>query len=290
MLITGASGFLGYHLLPLAVQEWEVHAIVHHNQIDGKEVTCHHLNLSDYAALEQLFNQVQPDAVLHLAAISNANTCELRPWETWKVNVEAGANLAKLSAKYGVHFGLASTDLVFDGKQGNYTECDEAKPLNKYGRQKLEAEALCLRFNPKAIIFRLPLMVGAPWASEGNYLRGFLAQYEQGKDINLFTDEYRSVCGAASVAAGMLALLPVAIGIIHLAGPERLSRYELGMIIAEVFGLDSQRLNKCRQADLLMAAPRPADVSLNSNLAFSYGYKPLLVREELLQLDLERDL
>jgi dTDP-4-dehydrorhamnose reductase len=290
LLITGASGFLGYHLLPLVQELWEIHAIIHNKEIVSEKIVCHSVSLLDYDALKELFGQVKPDAVLHLAAVSNANTCELKPWQTWKINVEASVNLAKLSAQHNITFALTSTDLVFDGKKGNYTEQDEARPVNRYGKQKLEAEKLCLRYHPKAIIFRLPLMFGVPDASEGNYLKGLLKQYEAGKEISLFEDEYRSVCGAASVARGILELLPVASGIIHLAGADRLSRYDFGMITAEVFGLDSWRMKKCRQADVPMAAPRPRDVSLNSNLAFSYGYKPLLVREELLQLKSESDL
>jgi dTDP-4-dehydrorhamnose reductase len=173
---------------------------------------------------------------------------------------------------------------VFDGKQGMYKEEDDKSPLSVYGEQKSEAEDEIRNIYPSATIFRLPLMIGAPVASRSNYLKSFLQQISEGQKATLFYDEYRSACGAKSIAQGMLTLLgsnsdlpPV----VHVAGSERLSRYDIGLAIAKAFGLSETMLQSMSQKDLQMVAPRPADVSLDISKAVALGYQPVALAEEL---------
>ena len=124
-------------------------------------------------------------------------------------------------------------------------------------------------------------MFGALEASDKNYFPGFIRNMKEGKSNKLFYDEYRSLCGAKSVAEGILHLCEEVSGIVHLAGAERVSRYDFGIAIAQAFGLDKSLLQSCSQKDVQMAAPRPADVSLNIQKAISLGYAPLGYQEEL---------
>jgi len=180
-----------------------------------------------------------------------------------------------------VPFVFTSTDLVFDGTKGNYTEENTPNPLMVYGEHKLLAEKETERVYPSALIARCPLMFGALEASSRNYFPSFISNLKEGKINKLFYDEYRSVCGAKSVAEGILHICEEVSGIVHLAGAERVSRYDFGMAIAEAFGLDKNLLESCSQKDVYMAAPRPADVSLNIEKAISLGYAPLGYQEEL---------
>ena len=281
LLLTGGSGFLGHHLIPLALQKFKVHYVVHKTYCSIENAVPHNINLNDYYATAQYINLLKPDYILHLAASPDANYCEVFPWNSWKINVEASMHLAKIAALENIPFAFTSTDLIFDGTQGNYTEEDTPNPVSKYGAQKWEAEKLIHQQNPDAAIFRLPLMFGKAYTAKVNYLTDLVAKLKKGEKVNLFTDEYRSVCGANSVAHGILKLLGKAKGTYHMGGPERLSRYEFGMMVVKIFGCDPALIHACKQEDVKMAAPRPKDVSLNSSKAIYLGFRPLGSEEEL---------
>lgn len=281
LLLTGASGFLGYHLLRVAATDWEVYGITHSNSFDFNKVVAVNCDITNYIELGNFIDDIEPDAIIHTAAISDANYCQQNKEQSYEVNVEATKNLAGICSDYNIPFAFTSTDLVFDGKNGMYTEEDAKNPLNAYGEQKAKAEDEVLRIYPNATVFRLPLMFGYPAASNGNYLNKFLQDIKGGKTATLFTDEYRSVCGAKSIAKGLLHLLGKTSGIVHLAGPQRLSRYEFGIEAVKAFRLPVESIKAGSQKDIKMAAPRPADVSLDISKALTLGYSPLTVAEEL---------
>ena len=281
LLITGASGFLGYHLLRVA-GNYEVYAIHHSKPIAFAETTNIQCDITNYIALGDVFEDVAPDAVIHAAAISDANYCQQNKEQSYAVNVEATKNLAGICSDYNIPLAFTSTDLVFDGRKGMYKEDDEKNPLNAYGEQKSIAEEEVLKIYPQATVFRLPMMFGAAEASSANYLQKFTAQLKAGQTASLFYDEYRSACGAKSIAEGMLKLMQNNNGVIHLAGNEKLSRYDFGLLAAEAFSLNQKLLQPCSQKDVKMAAPRPADVSLDISKALSLGFTPLAVQHELI--------
>ncbi len=281
LILTGASGFLGYHLLRAATSEWEIYGITHSNNFDFKHAIAINCDICNYIELGNYIDDIEPDAVIHTAAISDANFCEQNKSLSYDVNVEATKNLAGICCDFNIPFAFTSSDLVFDGKKGMYREDDERNPVSVYGEQKVVAEDEVLKIYPEATVFRLPLMFGEPEANASNYLRKFLLQLKNGEEAKLFHDEYRSVCGARSIALGILKLLENNSGIFHLAGKEKLSRYNFGMKAASVYQLDESLLQSCSQKDVKMSAPRPADVSLDISKALSLGFVPLNVDEEL---------
>ncbi|MEX2590504.1 MAG: sugar nucleotide-binding protein, partial [Chitinophagales bacterium] len=166
-------------------------------------------------------------------------------------------------------------------KKGNYTEKDQPNPLNIYGLQKVEAEQEILRVYSNAAICRMPLMLGDAEGFHEKFLQQFLSKTTKKESMPLFTDEYRSPLGGNSAAKGLWLALEKMQGLYHLGGTERLSRWELGLIIAEKFGIDKQLLKAGKQADLKGKAPRPADVSLNSSKAVKLDFKPKRIAEDL---------
>jgi dTDP-4-dehydrorhamnose reductase len=219
--------------------------------------------------------KVQPDAIFHLAAQANANACEQNPTAAWAINVEATASLANYAADRSIPFLYTSTDMVFDGKKAPYAPDAPTEPINTYGRQKVEAERLVLAAYPQATIARLPLMYGV-FSQEGNFLAQWHGQLLANQPIKAFTDEFRTCVFGGDAALGLWLLLHQGVsGIWHLGGQERLSRYEFAKMLAEVIGADPQLVQAIRQAELPMAANRPADVSLESSSAFALGYAPL---------------
>ena len=287
LLLTGASGFLGYHLLREAQADWEIYGLVNSKSSDFAGATLLKCDISNYIELGNLVEDIDPDAIIHTAAISDANFCQQNKEISHEVNVVATENLAGIAADYNIPFAFTSTDLVFDGKKGMYTEEDVRNPVSLYGEQKALAEDWVMKIYPAATVFRLPLMFGYPEASDSNYLQKFISQVKNGEQTKLFHDEYRSIAGARSVARGILKLMSCGLTTsgspttIHLGGRERLSRYDFGMKAAKALQLNESLIASCSQKDVKMAARRPADVSLDISKALSLGYEPLTVYDEL---------
>lgn len=283
LLITGASGFLGWHLCQHALPTWDVYGTCHTQAQTAAGVNSLTIDLTDFQALRQLVQELQPSAVIHAAAQSRPNLCQIDPDAAYAINVVAAQNLAGLCADAAIPFVFTSTDLVFDGLNSPYRETDPVCPVNVYGEQKAIAEIRILERHPTAAICRMPLMFGsAPTAP--SFLQGFLRTLREGQELRLFCDEFRTPVSGRDAAAGLLLALNTVQSRIHLGGRERLSRYEFGQLIVQAFQLDSANLSPCRQAEVPMSAARSPDVSLDSSLAFSMGYNPGLIKDELVAL------
>ncbi|MBD2567512.1 SDR family oxidoreductase [Anabaena lutea] len=281
LLITGASGFLGWHLCQLAQQEWEVYGTYHTHVLAIPNIKIVKVNLTDFQELKGIFNDIKPDAVIHTAAQSQPNYCQLYPQESYTINVTTSCHIAGLCADNSLPLAFTSSDLVFDGLNPPYTEIDKVSPVNIYGEQKVQAEVGILKLYPQAAICRMPLMFGKQTPTAKSFIQQFIQILQDGKELSLFIDEFRTPVSANTAAKGLLLALAKVNGIIHLGGKERISRYDFGKILVEVLQLPSDKLKSCLQADVKMAAPRPKDVSLDSSKAFALGYQPLSVREEL---------
>jgi dTDP-4-dehydrorhamnose reductase len=281
LLVTGASGFLGWNVCQAAqAAGWQVWGTSGRKSVTIPGVKVITLDLKDASACHQLFQDVQPDAVIHLAAQSSPNICQTAPAEAYAINVTVSCHIAELCGDRQIPCVFSSTDLVFDGQHPPYRETDPVCPVNHYGEQKVQAEIEMRSRYPNTAICRMPLMFGyAPYAS--SFIQPFLKILRSGESLSLFTDEIRTPVSGQSAAQGLLLALEQVQGCVHLGGKERLSRYEFGRLMVKIFGLDESNLRACRQADVPMAAPRPSDVSLDSTLAFRLGYQPGLIQDEL---------
>jgi len=281
LLITGASGFLGWHLCQLAKQEWEIYGTCLSHSIEIPGVKIFKVNLTDFPELQQIFKTIKPAAVIHTAAHSQPNFCQIHPQESHTINVTASCNIAGLCADNSIPCAFTSTDLVFDGLNPPYCETDSVCPVNIYGEQKAIAEAGMLERYSMTAVCRIPLMFGGETPTAKSFIQSFIQTLKNGKELNLFIDEFRTPVSGKTAAKGLLLALEKVNGIIHLGGKERLSRYDFGLLLAEVFQLSTSGIKACRQQDVKMAAPRPTDVSLDSSQAFALGYQPLSIQEEL---------
>ncbi|MDG2616304.1 NAD(P)-dependent oxidoreductase [Thermoleptolyngbya sichuanensis XZ-Cy5] len=280
LLITGISGFLGWHIYQATRASWTVYGTYQTRPVSFADANTLALDLTDCTALQQAFQEIRPDAVIHTAALSQPNACQTQPELSRQINVLASLNLASLCADAGIPFAFTSTDLVFDGHHAPYREADPVCPLSLYGEQKAEAEAGILSRYPKAAVCRMPLMFGAAPTAH-SFLQPFLQKLRDGEALRLFTDEFRTPISGRDAAKGLLMALDKVQGLVHLGGPERLSRYEFGLRMAAAFDLSLDSISPCKQADVPMPAPRPLDVSMDSSYAFSLGYAPGGVLEEL---------
>ncbi|MDJ0729868.1 MAG: NAD(P)-dependent oxidoreductase [Crocosphaera sp.] len=282
LLITGASGFLGYNVCQYAQKSWQVYGTYYSHKINIDNVNIVKVNVTNIDELQTIFNEIRPDAVIHLAAASKPNYCQNNPEAAYKINVNASLNIAKLSADVNIPCVFTSTDLVFNGLNAPYKESDPVSPISYYGEQKVEAEEEMLAIHPKTVICRMPLMFGIPSPHASSFIQFFLTTFREGKKLSLFTDEYRTPVSGLTAAKGLLLALEKGEGeIIHLGGKERISRYEFGHLIAEIFDFSQALITPCLQKEVVMAAPRSPDTSLDSSKAFQLGYEPSSLREEL---------
>lgn len=282
LLVTGMGGFLGYALggaLGGAANGgsetmFEVTAACHERRpvnFKGRRVQ---VDLARQDALQGLLKAVQPEAVIHMAAVSQPNLCERDAQGTAAVNVKATATIARWCARHHRPLVFTSSDLVFDGTAAPYTEADAPRPLSAYARQKVAAEAAILAGCPQAVICRMPLMFGYGGPEGRGFAHTMVTAIAQGQPVRLFTDEFRAPLSTTCAAKALLAALDWRGGIYHLGGPERVSRYELGRRIAARLGLGEAHLLPLTQDALPMAAPRPADVSLDNRKALAAGFAP----------------
>lgn len=281
LLVTGASGFLGWNVCQLAKQQWEVYGTYFSKAIEIPGATLVKADVRDFEELKRLFAEIKPAAVIHTAAQSSPNYCQLHPDECYPLNVTAAWNIAGLCADYSIPCIFTSTDQVFNGLNPPYRETDPVCPISHYGEYKVKAEQGMLERYPKTAACRMPLMFGIPPAGATSFIQPFIQILREGKELSLFTDQFRTPASGKTAATGLLLAIEKIQGIIHLGGKERVSRYEFGQLMAEVFELPQDKLKACLQDDVPMPAPRPVDVSLNSEKAFALGYQPLSLREEL---------
>jgi dTDP-4-dehydrorhamnose reductase len=284
ILLTGASGFLGWNVCNLWKNDWKIFGLVFSHVVDIPGVNVMRVDLTRYEEVKRVFFEVRPDVVMHLAAVSAPNYCQEHRVESTKINVDASVNIAGLCADRSIPCVFTSSDLVFDGQNPPYREEDPVCPVNAYGEQKVMAEQRMQEIYPQATICRMPLMFGRPAPASESFVQPMVRAMVEGKALKLFTDERRSPLSAEDAAQGLLLAMEKVEGMIHLGGAESISRFDFGRLLADVLGMQGARLTPCLQRDVKMAAPRPRDVSLDSTKAFSLGFKPAPLTDGLAHL------
>ncbi len=284
LLVTGASGFLGWNLCRMAQGRWDVYGLVRRNQNQIQGVELRRADLTRLKEIKENLQQIRPDALIHAAAESKANFCQLNPAASRGINVEATINLASLCADLRIPLVFISSDMVFNGLKAPYSENDPVCPVSIYGEQKAEAERAVLDRHPRALVCRMSLMFGDAGQGAASFIQPLINDMWNGRQINLFTDEYRTPVSAVNAAQGILLGLSKTNGILHIGGLERISRFDFGKLLRDILGAPNAKLHACTRQSIETAAPRPADVSLSSARAVALGFKPGPLREELERL------
>jgi dTDP-4-dehydrorhamnose reductase len=224
-------------------------------------LTRDQLDLTDFAAVRRAFADQKPPLIIHCAAMSKPPACQENPRLARLTNVDVTRQLAELAADIPLVF--FSSDLVFDGRQGNYVETDAVNPITVYAETKVAAEEV-VRRHPRHLILRAALNAGRSPAGNSAFNEQMVSAWREGRALNLFTDEYRCPMPAVVTARAVWELVAKeATGTFHLGGAEKLSRYEIGQLLAARHsGLNPRMVPGSLTA--YQGAPRAPDVSLNS--------------------------
>lgn len=240
--ITGAQGLIGSYLMKGVPAGWRIHAVARGD-----------LNAA-------YWKQDTPSLVIHCAALSKSGPCQNDPELARELNVDLTRTLCELAELVPLIF--FSTDLVFDGTKGNYSENDPVNPLTVYGETKAKAEQIVLS-NPKHTVVRLALNAGVSPTGDRAFNEEIRNAWKAGKTLNLFTDEFRTPIAAAVTARAVWELArKEASGLFHLGGTERLSRWEIGKLLAARWP-DIQPLMNPGSIRNYQGPPRSADTSMD---------------------------
>lgn len=264
-LVTGVSGQLGSVLSRRLVEAGEpVLGIASASGPLPRSGDAVRVDITDTVALEELTSRVRPRFVIHAAAISSLAAAHADPDRARRVNVIASQKLCGASARVGARVVYVSTDMVFDGENAPYDESARPSPLSEYGRSKLEGEIATVAAGA-ALVVRMPLMYGMPAVERSTTFVEQVRALRERRPLRLFHDEFRTPLSLEDAAASLVrAARSEVTGTIHLSGPERLSRLQMGLLVAEALGVDDPVIERVSRLDAPSAEPRARDLSLTS--------------------------
>jgi dTDP-4-dehydrorhamnose reductase len=251
--VTGAQGLIGSHIVT-ALQRTG-------GRFEALPIVRQRVDLECYEEMRAAFRHDDPAVVVHCAAYSDTAYCEAHPERAFAVNMNLTASLAELARDR--LFIFFSTDLVFDGKCGQYTESSAVGPLSVYARSKVMAEAAVLA-NPRHAVVRTSMTAGPSPRGNKGFDESLVTAWHAGRELSLFVDEFRNPIAAEITARAVCEMITKSLtGLFHLAGSERLSRYQIGALLAVHHPELKPRIRPGTIRDFPDQA-RPADCSLDS--------------------------
>ena len=281
ILITGANGLLGQKLVNLISSSTEHKLIATgrgRNRLpESGNYTYAEMDISDRRQVMEVIERFRPDSVIHTAAMTNVDQCEEEQEACWEMNVNAVRNIIAACKASGAHLVHVSTDFIFDGSRGPLTEEEEPAPVNYYGESKLAAEKEVISSDISWSIARTVLVFGiAHDMSRSNIILWVKKSLEDGKDINVVDDQWRTPTLAEDLAQGCYLLATSKKnGIFNISGKDMLTPYDMAVATAEFFELDKSLIHRTDGTKFKQKAKRPPRTGFIIDKARKeLGYEP----------------
>lgn len=269
LLVTGVSGLLGVNLAVMAAGPYDVIGVMRGERaalVDGRapfEVITADLTLN--GQVERVLDLARPDVIIHCAALTQVDSCEQAPEQAWRINTWLPGVLAAAAAQRGVQLLHISTDAVFDGLRGEYTEEDTPHPINVYARTKLEGEQAVAAANPNAIIARVNFF-GWSWQGHRSLAEFFYHNLAAGRPVTGFADVIFCPLLVNDMVEVLLRMLDRRLhGLYHVVSAESLSKYEFARLLARQFGFDERLISPASYRSAGLKAPRSPRLTLRSD-------------------------
>ena len=265
-LVTGSAGLIGSQIVTdLVQQNHTVYSCYHDKKpLQGISIL---LDLSDEHQIIQTLQEIKPDRIIHLAAMTGVDLCETEKELATIINTKATETLARQATKQNIFFLYVSTDYVFNGINGMKKEDDITNPLGFYGKSKLEGELVLNKLASNWCIARTstpfgihPIKKSFPlWVKEN---------LEAKKEIPVLIDQFTSPTYVPNLSKMLIEITTRQItGILHVSGATRISRHALAELVADKLHLDKNFLIPTKVDDMNWKAKRPKDSSLDVSLA-----------------------
>jgi dTDP-4-dehydrorhamnose reductase len=265
VMITGARGLLGLNLALQAAEEYEVVGIDKLDTLRPTDFKALQADLLTSGAVADLLDQVQPDWVIHCAALANMDDCEKQPELAQRLNAELPGEISRETAGRGIRMVHISTDAVFDGVRGDYTEEDLPNPLSVYAHTKLGGEQAVLASSDKAIVARVNFY---GWSSSGDrsLAEFFFNNLQEGWLVNGFEDVLICPLQVNQLAEILLEMLEKELnGLYHVMGSQKISKYDFGVALAHKFGFDAGLIKPISVKAAGLTAERSPNLTINTS-------------------------
>lgn len=290
ILITGSNGLLGQKLVKLYEENDQVEVVATargENRNAPGSYTYKQMDITSEEEVERVIAEVKPNVLINTAAMTHVDKCEQNPEECQKLNVDAVAYMIAACEKIDCFFVHLSTDFIFDGTSGPYKEDDEPNPLSKYAESKLKSEELLEESSLKYGIARTQLVYGIVHdMSRSNIILWVKSNLEEGKDIKVVNDQWRTPTLAEDLAKGCALIAERrAEGVFNISGSELLTPYDMAIATADFFELDKSHIEEVDGSIFTQPAKRPARTGFVLDKARAeLGYEPVSFQEGLATL------
>jgi len=281
ILITGSNGLLGQKLVELLVQQPTIKVIATargENRLPFTEgYDYHSMDITNGEEVTSVVEKTLPDAIIHGAAMTNVDQCESEKEACWSQNVTAVQYIVDVCRKHDIFLCHVSTDFIFDGAAGPYSEEGEANPLSFYGWSKYAAEKLVQHSGIRWAIARTVLVYGIAYdMSRSNIILWVKKSLEDGKNIKVVTDQWRTPTLAEDLAMGCYLIADQeAEGVFNISGKDLLTPYEMAIMTADYFELDKSLIAQADSSTFSQPAKRPARTGFVLDKARTIlGYEP----------------
>ncbi len=262
ILITGTGGLLGSNLALEAASDHTVFGVDRSCPQKTTAFTPVAADLLEPGIVERILEDTQPDWVIHCAAQANVDACEHDPENARKLNTELPRKLAQLVARGGARLLYVSTDAVFDGQKGEYTETDSPNPVNVYAQTKLDGETAVLDASLNAIVARINIFGWSP-SGKRSLAEFFFNNLDAGNQIKGFTDIFFCPVLVNDIADLFYQMLDKGLsGLYHVVSSESISKYDFGVAIARRFGFDPDLITPISVTQSGLRAVRSPNLTL----------------------------
>jgi dTDP-4-dehydrorhamnose reductase len=286
ILITGSNGLLGQKLVELLVEKPYIETIATargENRLPFHEGYQYlEMDIANPADVDRVLASTLPHVIIHTAAMTNVDQCEMEKEACWKLNVTAVEILIAACKKYNIFLEHLSTDFVFDGTSGPYNEDDLPNPISFYGWSKYAAEKAVIHSDIQWAVARTVLVYGiAHDMSRSNIILWVKKSLEEGKAIKVVTDQFRTPTLAEDLALGCFLIAEQQEqGIFHISGKDFLTPYEMSIMAADYFSLDKSLISPTDASAFSQPARRPPRTGFDLTKSRKVlGYEPHTFRE-----------
>jgi len=285
MLITGGAGLLALNWAQLMRGQFNIYLVLHKRNVKLSGTTASHFQLSSIEEIQENFEYLKPQVVVHTAGLTSIEACESNPELANHINVNLAENMAKVCEKLNIPLVHISTDHLFSGTEQNVDEGHPIAPQNIYAKTKAEAEIRVLDSYPDALVVRTNFFGYGP-TYRASFSDMIINKLSEKSKLTLFQDVFYTPVFSGVLVQAVHDLVRAKVsGIFNVVGDERLSKYEFGMKLAESYGLDKSYILKGDFLNQSNLVRRPSDMSLsNEKVCKVLGRKMGSVEEQLKML------